>query len=438
MWADSPHLGNLKSLNLMDNAIGDKGMVALCGAEALAGLRALNIEACGVTLTGLKALAVSPLNGLEQLNVSGNDLGCDGAEVLACGKNFSGLKTLQIWNSGLGDRGFTALAQSENLTALEELRLSGNSIGVLGYQAYDQATGLAALKTLDLRQNRFSPNSYLLFTESTWEETDFIREIARRTGCGLLLDINNVFVSATNHGYSAMSYLADFPLETVGEIHLAGHAEQGAGLREQRAQLGVGGRPAREHGHAAEAACLQHRRQQSARQSAGAQQVEDAHAAHGAARVQHARIGHEARRQRDARARVEQGGKEIGRALARRAAQALVAIGQVERAFGGAGHFHEAGQRLAHLQFRRAATLQQTSQLAQHGEATAALRASVGRDVGQCVGALGHAAAPRLRVVGPGRASQDRSKPCRPAPRGPPFPRGRQAFHPLDLVAVRP
>ena len=166
MWADSPHLGNLKSLNLMDNAIGDKGMVALCGAEALAGLRALNIEACGVTLTGLKALAVSPLNGLEQLNVSGNDLGCDGAEVLACGKNFSGLKTLQIWNSGLGDRGFTALAQSENLTALEELRLSGNSIGVLGYQAYDQATGLAALKTLDLRQNRFSPNSYLLFTES--------------------------------------------------------------------------------------------------------------------------------------------------------------------------------------------------------------------------------------------------------------------------------
>lgn len=45
-------------------------------------------------------------------------------------------------------------------------------------------------------------------------------------GCGLLLDVNNVFVSATNHGYSALDYLADFPLQHVGEIHLAGHAEQ--------------------------------------------------------------------------------------------------------------------------------------------------------------------------------------------------------------------
>ena len=57
-------------------------------------------------------------------------------------------------------------------------------------------------------------------------ETDFIRSVAERTGCGLLLDINNVFVSATNHGFSALDYLADFPLSRVGEIHLAGHAEQ--------------------------------------------------------------------------------------------------------------------------------------------------------------------------------------------------------------------
>jgi uncharacterized protein (UPF0276 family) len=57
-------------------------------------------------------------------------------------------------------------------------------------------------------------------------ETDFIRAVERRTGCGLLLDVNNVFVSATNHGFSAAQYLADFPLEAVGEIHLAGHAEQ--------------------------------------------------------------------------------------------------------------------------------------------------------------------------------------------------------------------
>ncbi|RWM83909.1 MAG: DUF692 domain-containing protein [Mesorhizobium sp.] len=71
-----------------------------------------------------------------------------------------------------------------------------------------------------------NPSTYVLFQKSTMSETDFIRELVRRTGCGLLLDVNNVFVSATNHGYSALSYLADFPLQHVGEIHLAGHAEQ--------------------------------------------------------------------------------------------------------------------------------------------------------------------------------------------------------------------
>ena len=71
-----------------------------------------------------------------------------------------------------------------------------------------------------------NPSTYVLFAESSMSETDFIGEIARRTGCGLLLDINNVFVSATNHGFSALEYLRDFPLSQVGEIHLAGHAEQ--------------------------------------------------------------------------------------------------------------------------------------------------------------------------------------------------------------------
>ena len=70
-----------------------------------------------------------------------------------------------------------------------------------------------------------NPSTYLGFEASTMSETDFIRAIARRTGCGLLLDINNVHVSATNHGYGARDYLADFPLLCVEEIHLAGHAE---------------------------------------------------------------------------------------------------------------------------------------------------------------------------------------------------------------------
>jgi uncharacterized protein (UPF0276 family) len=71
-----------------------------------------------------------------------------------------------------------------------------------------------------------NPSTYVLFAQSTMSETDFLRELVRRSGCGLLLDVNNVFVSATNHGYSARDYLADFPLDRVGEIHLAGHAEQ--------------------------------------------------------------------------------------------------------------------------------------------------------------------------------------------------------------------
>ncbi|MEQ1517030.1 MAG: DUF692 domain-containing protein [Usitatibacteraceae bacterium] len=71
-----------------------------------------------------------------------------------------------------------------------------------------------------------NPSTYVVFPESTMSETEFIRALAQRTGCGLLLDINNVFVSATNHGYSALTYLADFPLDRAGEIHLAGHATQ--------------------------------------------------------------------------------------------------------------------------------------------------------------------------------------------------------------------
>jgi uncharacterized protein (UPF0276 family) len=71
-----------------------------------------------------------------------------------------------------------------------------------------------------------NPSTYVAFRDSTMSETDFLRSIVRRTGCGLLLDVNNVFVSAENHGFSARQYLADFPLSEVGEIHLAGHSEQ--------------------------------------------------------------------------------------------------------------------------------------------------------------------------------------------------------------------
>jgi uncharacterized protein len=71
-----------------------------------------------------------------------------------------------------------------------------------------------------------NPSTYVAFRDSTMSETDFLRSIVRRAGCGLLLDVNNVFVSAENHGFSARQYLTDFPLSEVGEIHLAGHSEQ--------------------------------------------------------------------------------------------------------------------------------------------------------------------------------------------------------------------
>lgn len=79
-----------------------------------------------------------------------------------------------------------------------------------------------------------NPSSYLAFAESDMSETDFLAEIVGRTGCGLLLDVNNVFVSATNLGYSPQGYIDAYPLDHVGEIHLGGHDEdedeQGAPL----------------------------------------------------------------------------------------------------------------------------------------------------------------------------------------------------------------
>jgi uncharacterized protein (UPF0276 family) len=87
-------------------------------------------------------------------------------------------------------------------------------------------------ETLERKILLENPSTYVAFEAATMSETDFIRAIARRTGCGLLLDINNVHVSATNHGYGALDYLAEFPLLCVEEIHLAGHAtdEDDAGL----------------------------------------------------------------------------------------------------------------------------------------------------------------------------------------------------------------
>lgn len=69
-----------------------------------------------------------------------------------------------------------------------------------------------------------NPSTYLQFEQDAYPEPAFLSALTARTGCGLLLDINNVFVCASNHGFDAWQYLSDFPFEQVQEIHLAGHA----------------------------------------------------------------------------------------------------------------------------------------------------------------------------------------------------------------------
>ena len=77
-----------------------------------------------------------------------------------------------------------------------------------------------ALGTRMLLEN---PSTYLLFEDSSIDEIDFLEAIAERTGCGLLLDVNNVMVSAINHRLDPFDYIRRFPMNKVGEIHLAGY-----------------------------------------------------------------------------------------------------------------------------------------------------------------------------------------------------------------------
>jgi uncharacterized protein len=69
-----------------------------------------------------------------------------------------------------------------------------------------------------------NPATYLGFTASSFSEPDFITEVVRRSGCGLLLDVNNIIVSAINHDFDASDYLQALPLAATGQIHVAGHA----------------------------------------------------------------------------------------------------------------------------------------------------------------------------------------------------------------------
>jgi uncharacterized protein (UPF0276 family) len=74
-----------------------------------------------------------------------------------------------------------------------------------------------------------NPSSYIALDGASMSEWEFLGEMSRRTGCGLLLDINNIFVSANNHGLDAHAYLRGIPADRVRQVHLAGHT-QGPGI----------------------------------------------------------------------------------------------------------------------------------------------------------------------------------------------------------------
>ena len=84
----------------------------------------------------------------------------------------------------------------------------------------------AVQEALGCRMLLENPATYVTFDQSEMAEVEFLAAVAARTGCGLLLDVNNVFVSATNHRTDPRAYLAAFPLQHVGEIHLAGHSAE--------------------------------------------------------------------------------------------------------------------------------------------------------------------------------------------------------------------
>ncbi|WP_223470177.1 MULTISPECIES: DUF692 domain-containing protein [unclassified Pseudomonas] len=106
--------------------------------------------------------------------------------------------------------------------------------------AYDEATLDRVCEHVDQVQSSLkrtllleNPATYLAFEASTLDEPHFISEVIRRTGCGLLLDVNNVYVSCINHRRDPLAYLNALPLQATGEIHLAGFAEDTDSLGER-------------------------------------------------------------------------------------------------------------------------------------------------------------------------------------------------------------
>lgn len=111
-----------------------------------------------------------------------------------------------------------SITRGTYLTDLLPLPMTEEALAVV-CQHVDQVQG--ALRRRILVEN---PSTYLQFPHSTIPEWEFLAEVARRTGCGILCDVNNIYVSASNHRWDAMTYLRALPPAAIGEVHLAGHS----------------------------------------------------------------------------------------------------------------------------------------------------------------------------------------------------------------------
>lgn len=133
------------------------------------------------------------------------------------------------WSIAGGAYAGRAYAGRTYLADLLPLPLTEEALAVVCRHVDEVQTGL---KRRILIEN---PSTYLRFRHSTIPEWEFISAVARRTGCGILCDVNNIHVSAGNHGWDAIAYLAALPPASIGEIHLAGHSirrlEEGRILR---------------------------------------------------------------------------------------------------------------------------------------------------------------------------------------------------------------
>ena len=138
-------------------------------------------------------------------------------------------------NSAHLDRLSALMSRFEPQSFSEHLAWSshgGNFYSDLLPLPYDRATLRRVCDHIDQVQQRLkrrllleNPATYVEYECSTMDEAQFLLEVVRRCGCGLLLDVNNAYVSAINHGRDAQAFIASLPLSAVGEIHLAGFGE---------------------------------------------------------------------------------------------------------------------------------------------------------------------------------------------------------------------